>query len=121
MSGKVKGVDQGDETTTRSFEIPACGGFMLHERTPELLEFYEEGKEVAAFGSVEELASKIDHYLAHPEERHAIARAGYARCVPAYSYDDRMKEILHYHQIHSIAQVGTTAVAARPSPDQIVR
>ena len=98
MSGKVEGVVQGDETTTRTYEIPASGGFMLHERTPELLEFYQEGKEVACFGSVEELADKIQHYLAHPEERDAIARAGHARCVPAYSYDNRIKEILRYHE-----------------------
>jgi spore maturation protein CgeB len=97
MSGKVHGVTQGDETTTRTYEIPACGGFMLHERTPELLELYEEDKEVACFGSVEELAEKIQYYLAHPEERQAIARAGHARCVPAYSYDNRVKEILRYH------------------------
>jgi spore maturation protein CgeB len=101
MSGKVDGVAQGDETTTRTFEIPACGGFMLHERTPELLDLYEEGREVTAFGSVEELASKIEHYLKHPEEREAIARAGHLRCVPAYSYDQRMREILRYYENHS--------------------
>jgi glycosyltransferase involved in cell wall biosynthesis len=98
MSGRVDGVAQGDETTTRTYEIPACGGFMLHERTPELLELYDEGKEVACFGSVEELASKIEYYLAHPEEREAIARAGHLRCVPAYSYDQRMKEILRHYE-----------------------
>jgi len=98
MSGKVDGVAQGDETTTRSYEIPACGGFMLHERTPEVLEVYDEGKEVACFASVEELASKIEYYLAHPEERDAISHAGHIRCVPAYSYDQRMKEILQYHE-----------------------
>jgi glycosyltransferase involved in cell wall biosynthesis len=103
MSGKVDGVAQGDETTTRTYEIPACGGFMLHERAPELLELYDEGKEVACFGSVEELASKIDYYLAHPEERESIARAGHDRCVPAYSYDSRVKEILRYHDNHSTA------------------
>ncbi|HKU21277.1 MAG TPA: glycosyltransferase [Terriglobales bacterium] len=85
-----------DGHVMRTFEVPACGGFMLHERTPELLEFYEEDKEVACFGSVEELAKKIQHYLAHPQEREAIARAGRARCVPTYSYDNRMKEILRY-------------------------
>jgi hypothetical protein len=94
-----------DETTTRTFEIPACGGFMLHECTPELLELYDEGREVACFGSGEELASKIEYYLAHPEERDAIARAGHARGVPAYSYDSRMKEILRYHDSRSTAHV----------------
>jgi len=92
-----------DETTTRTYEIPACGGFMLHERTPELLELYEEGSEVAAFGSLEELASKIEYYLGRPEEREAIARAAHVRCVPAYSYDERMKEILAYATSHGAA------------------
>ena len=83
-----------DGHVMRTFEIPSCGGFMLHERTPELLELFKEGQEVACFSSIEELASKIEYYLAHPEERHAIARAGYARCVPEYAYDSRVKEIL---------------------------
>jgi len=96
LSGKVQGVMQGDETTTRTYEIPACGGFMLHERTPELLELYEEGREVAAFETVEELAAKIEYYLAHPAERESIARAGHDRCVPAYSYDRRVDGILAY-------------------------
>jgi spore maturation protein CgeB len=97
MSGIVLGASQGDETTTRTYEIPACGGFMLHERTDEVLELFEEGKEMACFGSIQELAEKINFYLAHPEERESIARAGYERCVPAYSYDHRMAEIIKWH------------------------
>jgi len=87
-----------DETTTRTYEIPACGGFMLHERSPEVLELYKEGEEVACFSSPQELAEKIDYYLAHTEERDAIAGAGHRRCVPAYSYDNRMAEILRWHE-----------------------
>lgn len=97
MSGIVRGASQGDETTTRTYEIPACGGFMLHERTEEVLGLFEEGKEIACFGSVQELAEKIEQYLAHPDERQAIARRGHARCVPAYSYDNRMAEIVRWH------------------------
>ena len=98
LSGKVQGSSRGDETTTRTYEIPACGGFMLHERSPELLELYKEGEEVACFSSPQELAEKIDYYLAHPEKRDAIAGAGHRRCVPAYSYDNRMAEILRWHE-----------------------
>jgi spore maturation protein CgeB len=97
MSGKAQGSSRGDETTTRTYEIPACRGFMLHERSPELLQLYREGEEVACFSSPQELAEKIDYYLAHPKEREAIADAGHRRCVPAYSYDNRMAEILRWH------------------------
>ncbi len=101
MSGAVEGASQGDETTTRTYEIPACGGFMLHERTDEVQELFEENKELACFGHEEELAEKIEYYLAHPEERARIAAAGYARCVPAYSYDNRMADIIRWHEKHS--------------------
>jgi spore maturation protein CgeB len=98
MSGRVAGASQGDEITSRSYIIPACGGFLLHERNPDVLELYKEGEEIACFGSAEELAEKIDYYLAHPEERSAIAQAGHERCVPAYSYDNRMAEILAWYR-----------------------
>lgn len=104
MSGAVSGASSGDETTTRTYEIPACGGFMLHERTEEVLELFAEGKEIACFESVKELAEKIDYYLAHPAERAAIAAAGRARCVPAYSYDNRMAQIIRWHEQHSVSQ-----------------
>jgi spore maturation protein CgeB len=88
---------------------------MLHERTPEILELYEEGRELACFGSVEELASKIKYYLAHPEERDGIARASHARCVPAYSYDSRVKEILRYHENHTAAAQTKSAMVSSKS------
>jgi spore maturation protein CgeB len=71
LSGKVQGSSRGDETTTRTYEIPACRGFMLHERSPELLELYSEGEDVTCFLSRQELAEKIDYHLAYPEEREA--------------------------------------------------
>lgn len=100
----VMGVKPGveDTTTTRTYEIPACGGFMLHERNDEVLGLFEEDKEIACFSGAAELAQKIEYYLAHPEERDQIAAAGYARCVPAYSYDNRMTEIIRWHEEHSI-------------------
>ena len=44
----------------RTFEIPASGGFMLQERSNEVLEFFEEGKEIECFSSVKELKDKIN-------------------------------------------------------------
>jgi glycosyltransferase involved in cell wall biosynthesis len=98
MSGRVPGASRGDETTTRTFEIPACGGFMLHERSAELAELFQEDAEVACFAGTAELAEKIPRYLHDPETRERIAGAGYARCVPAYSYDVRIRDLLAWHQ-----------------------
>jgi len=94
----VMGASSGDLMSQRSFEIPASGGFMIHERNDEIRSFYREDKEVVLFDDSPELVEKVRYYLDRPDEREAIARAGHERCVPAYSYDERMKQCLHFHE-----------------------
>ena len=60
----------------RTFEIPACGGFMLHERSRELSDLFRPGFECDDFGSPGELQQKVTYYLEHPKERARIAAAG---------------------------------------------
>lgn len=87
-----------DLHTSRTLEIPACGGFMLAERTSEHLEMFEEGTEAEYFSTWQEAVQKIKYYLAHDEERQAIARRGHERCmVSDYSYYDRAKTVLEYY------------------------
>lgn len=84
-----------DEITSRSVEIPACGGFMLSERTARHLEFFEEGKEAEFFNSNDEMLEKIRHYLANEDEREKIARAGKERCVTSgYSMKSQLNRML---------------------------
>jgi spore maturation protein CgeB len=84
-----------DEFNGRTFEIPACKGFLLTERTSKHLEFYREGVEAEFFSSVEECAEKIRYYLENPEQRLAIAERGYRRAIDSdYSYARRMSDAL---------------------------
>jgi glycosyltransferase involved in cell wall biosynthesis len=114
-SETVKGSSSGDLTSTRSFEIPACGGFMIHERNHEIQSFYEEDKEIVLFDDENELVEKIQYYLNNPDLRKAISMAGHRRCVPAYSYDERMRECLCLHERivtkhYDVNPLGTTEV-----------
>ncbi|SIT58122.1 hypothetical protein BQ8794_50224 [Mesorhizobium prunaredense] len=82
-----------DLVSTRSFEIPACGGFMLHVDNPEIREYFTPGREIDVFSTVEELADKCRFYLHRPELRREMIGRAYQRCVPAYSYARRAAEI----------------------------
>lgn len=86
-----------DLQTTRSIEIPACGGFMLAERTNEHLRLFEEGKEAEFFSTNEDLLEKVQYYLRHEDERNNIAQNGHERCLRSgYSNHKRLQAILDY-------------------------
>lgn len=79
-----------DLQTDRSIEIPACGGFMLAERSDEHERLFEDGKEAVYFDGNADLLEKVRFYLAHEPERDAIAKAGYTRSrASGYSHKDR--------------------------------
>ena len=84
-----------DAITQRSVEIPACGGFMLAERTDEHLSHFLENIEAAYFTGTEEMCQKIEYYLNYEKERRRIAAAGRKKCLEAgFSYDQRIRQIL---------------------------
>lgn len=84
-----------DQQTSRTMEIPGCGGFMMAERTDEHKALFEEDKEAVFFSSDEELLEKCRYYLAHEEERIAIAEAGHKRCDKSdYSNEKGIKMML---------------------------
>jgi spore maturation protein CgeB len=82
-----------DLVSTRSFEIPACGGFMLHVDNDEIRSLYDVPSEIDTFASPDELIAKVGYWLARPDERQAVAARGHARAVPAYSYFERGREL----------------------------
>lgn len=81
-----------NESTGRSFEIPAIGTFMLAERTAEHEFLYGDGVGAALFSSEKELVDKACYYLKHSEKRQAIAATGHARCqVLGLSWADHIR------------------------------
>jgi spore maturation protein CgeB len=74
-----------DTHTSRTFEIPACGGFMLAERSDEHESLFVPDVEAAFFSSDEELIEKAIFYLKNFHIRTKIARAGFERCLKHYT------------------------------------
>ena len=92
-SGVVDKSGWEDLVSTRTFEIPACKGFMLHINNQEVREFYEPDIEIGLFSNANDLCEKIEYYLSNELERLEVIENAFNRCVPAYGYNKRTEEI----------------------------
>jgi len=68
-----------DLHTTRSLEIPALGGLLCAQRTPEHREMYRENKEALFWTDAKECAAMCSYALDNGNMRASIAQAGHAR------------------------------------------
>lgn len=85
----------------RNFEVPGTGGFLLTERVPYLDRYFELGREVAVFDGEDDLVEKVGYWLAHPEERQAVADAGYHRVLAEHTYDHRFARIFEAMDLYA--------------------
>jgi spore maturation protein CgeB len=83
-----------DVQTSRSLEIPACGGCMVGERTKEHLQLFKEGEEAIFFDNDFELLEKVKFILSHDRLRKDIVKKALLRCKESnYSYDDLVNKM----------------------------
>lgn len=80
----------------RVFDICGCGGFLLTNYQEELAELYEPGTEAEFFTSAEELTDKACYYLAHEEQRKAIAQKGYERTLREHTIAHRIRTMMQH-------------------------
>lgn len=79
-----------DPYAHKSFEIAACGSFLLAERSDGHAAMFEEGREAEFFGDSAEAACKVRFYLDNPDALAAVALAGCRRAWRSgYSNDER--------------------------------
>jgi spore maturation protein CgeB len=88
-----------DQTTARSFQIPATASLMLHEDTPEIRSYFEDHIETLLFSGNEEMVDKIDLVLHKPEMKAEVQRHGYERCQrEPYDYSSAANTICEYFE-----------------------
>ena len=68
----------------RLYHLPANGVMEISDCARDLGQIYAPGSEIVGYESADDLIDRIRHYLAHDDERLAIARAGYHRTMQDY-------------------------------------
>lgn len=70
-----------DLQTCRSIEIPACAGFMVHERNAEITGLLREDREAVYWSSDEELADVCSRWQGDEGGRKSVGQAGRRRVL----------------------------------------
>ena len=78
----------------RVWDILGCGGFLLTNYQAEIPDYFEIGKDLETYESMEELEEKIRYYLTHEEERVEIAINGYETVARYHTYEIRLAQML---------------------------
>lgn len=79
--------------TLRVFEVPAAGGFVLTNYSPQLSNLFKLDEEIICYKSVGEFRDKALYYLKNPELRKKIAAKGRERVLYEHTFDNRLKTI----------------------------
>jgi len=77
----------------REFEGPMAGAFYVTGWLEELAEHYEIGREIVCYRSHAELVDLCRYYLAHPDERETIRRAGHERARRCHTWRHRFERL----------------------------
>ncbi|MHC5033662.1 MAG: CgeB family protein [Planctomycetota bacterium] len=80
--------------SNRAFWVTGIGTFTLTLYKEGIEEFFEPGKEIAVFHDHDEMVEKVRHYLAHDEEREAVAKAGQERTLREYTNQHLLEDFL---------------------------
>lgn len=85
----------------RVWDVLGCGGFLLTNYQAEIPEYFEIGRDLETYSSMEELEEKIRYYLSHDDERIEIAVNGYEKTAGHHTYELRIAEMIRILSGHT--------------------
>lgn len=77
----------------RDFEAPMSRTCYLTGYTEEIEEFYELGKEIDTYSSLDELIDKTKYYLEHPSAAESLRSSGYERALQDHTWVRRFQQL----------------------------
>jgi spore maturation protein CgeB len=111
-----QGINQdGDYLNPRVFDVAASGAFQLVDMRSQLPEFFQPEEELATFATLSEARDKIGYFLAHEDERRAMAHKSRERCLKEHTYAIRLRDALEI-----IDDCYPDVLSRRPAPENPV-
>jgi len=77
----------------RVWDVPAVGGFLLTDAQPDVFEYFEEGRDVVTFTSLDEAKDKARFYLANAAAREEIVKRAKATVETHHRTHHRLEAI----------------------------
>lgn len=78
----------------RVFDVPLSNAFVLTDNQPALEEFFDVGKEIIAYSSLDELKELYHFYSKNPKARKQIITAGRKRVLQEHLYSHRLRQLI---------------------------
>ena len=88
----IKGQKRFEQIKARIFEVPAHGGFLLTCYNLETEDYFDIGKEIAVFASIDDLKLQLKYYLTHDDLRERIKISGYKKAA-GHTWENRLKAV----------------------------
>jgi hypothetical protein len=85
----------------RLYEVTGVGSLLLTDWKSNLAEIFAPGVECVGYRDAAECVKLARHYLAHEDERAAIAAAGHERTLAEHTYEHRVHDLLRI--VHQVA------------------
>lgn len=105
LSEAGTGTTSGDLTTARTWQIPASGGFLLHEDNPELRAAFEPGVQVGVFTDERDIGQSVSFWLRNAEQRQSALQSATRTAVSTpYTYARAVDQILSLHRQRMLAE-----------------
>lgn len=76
------------------FDYLSSECLVVTDNFPELYKYFEVGKELITFDSLDDMLKKIRYYLDHPEEAKKISKAGREKVVRNYTWTKIWPELI---------------------------
>jgi spore maturation protein CgeB len=77
----------------RIWDVLGAGGFLLTNFQAELPAYFENGRDIVYYESLDDMMSKAEYYLSHDDERQTIAQNGHNLVKKHHSYEQRLMKM----------------------------